>query len=290
MTYAADDQSIQRSAPVELYAFETPGTSWYLTTFNRDVDAPLWSNPATSQRYTATPGLSRSSLPVVSLGGVAEVSFDIPFEHPVAQLLLPGNAQRRYMLCTILRQQASGLLERKWQGYVTSANVTGRLCGIRVPDVLDDALDVDLPNASVSISCGHVLYDVNCRVLRAPNVVPTTMTLAAGVLLTVASVGGPYATPTWFVNGEVEHPASTERRTIVSHAGNVLTLDAPFPGAIWSGSVVVNLYPGCDHTMTEPDGCASKWNNRLNYGGHPQLPVSNPFSIGVGMASAVSRT
>lgn len=40
------------------------------------------------------------------------------------------------------------------------------------------------------------------------------------------------------------------------------------------GDMEVTLYPGCAHTMTD---CRVKFNNLVNYGGDPYIPLMNPF-------------
>lgn len=278
MTYQADDQSISSSRPRELFTFETPSSVAYLTSFNRDIVAERWDDPLTDVTYVATPGLGRTSLPVVNVGGTSEVVVDLPHEHEVAQMVLGSTFYiRRYMQVTVLRQQEiSGEIIRAWQGYVVSANVEGRKCNIRIPNLFMEALDTDVPTALVMRNCNHVLYDTNCRVDRASFDHSTTGSSgSADNEIVVASLGS--GTADWYKWGEIEHPTSTERRTIVKQVGTTLTLDAPFPFAIWAMDANFNVYAGCDHTMSGTHGCQPKFANRRRFGGFPQLPVVNPY-------------
>lgn len=277
-TYTDGEQSPHNSAPIELVTFETPSQKWYLTQFNRDISGPQWDVPG-NVTYVATPGLSRSSLPIVTLTNTSEVSIDLPFEHVISQTLLPGLiAIRRYMKVTILRVQANtGGFVRHWQGFVNSVNVRGRYAGLRISNGIDDRLMVDLPGASVSVTCNHVLYDDKCRVNRASFSFATAMSFRSGQSLVVSAVNV-VPRSTYYDGGEIIHPTSTERRTITSYPGSGTTfiLEAPFPEFVWTLDSNLILYAGCDHSMPF---CVTQFNNRLNFGGSAQLPTSNPFRV-----------
>lgn len=280
MTYTADDTSVASSRPRELFTFETPSSARYLTSFTRDVIAPRWDDPFTNVTYVATPGFGRTSLPIVSVGGTTDVSVDLPFEHAVAQEII-GTVRfmKRFHKVTIVRQQeVSGETRRVWQGYVTSALVDGRKCSLKIPNLVMDAIDMEVPNAVVSRYCQNILYDDNCRVLLASYAFVTTVAGSpTGPVVSVAALSS-FATD-YYKNGMIVHNASSEKRTIVSNSSLVLTLDAPFPNDIWAGSTAVTVYPGCDHTIDGANGCYTKFANRVNFAGMPQLPVSNPYLL-----------
>lgn len=279
MTYSTDDKTVSGSRPIDLYTFEGPLTTFYLTTFNRDVVAQRWDDPLTNVTYVATKGLGRTSLPTTQVNGNMEVSVQLPFEHPLAQLMIPGTrTMPQYLKCTIMRQQqVSAELKRTWQGFVTSVNVTGRDCGLRIPNLLMEALQVDVPVAALSKTCPHVLYDVNCRVVRASFALSVNWVVQNQNVLTVTSTGAP-SNALWWNEGEVLHVASGERRTIKTRNGNDLTLEYPFPEQVVALAGSVTLYAGCDHSYTGINGCNPKFANRKNFGGHPLLQASNPWA------------
>jgi hypothetical protein len=74
---------------------------------------------------------------------------------------------------------------------------------------------------------------------------------------------------------EIGSGAAFERRSIlhsVAITGGVrLTLDRPLLKSAVSASI--DLYPGYDGTI---DTCESKFSNRINFGGHPYVPDTNP--------------
>ena len=58
---------------------------------------------------------------------------------------------------------------------------------------------------------------------------------------------------------------------MTSHAGSSLTLANPCALAV---SDAVTLYPGCARNR---ETCKNKFNNILNFGGWPWIPLRNPF-------------
>lgn len=60
---------------------------------------------------------------------------------------------------------------------------------------------------------------------------------------------------------------------IVGHAGANLTLMAPLPGL--AAGMSAKLYAGCDRSLSV---CGSRFDNVVNFGGFPWIPLKNPFS------------
>lgn len=110
-----------------------------------------------------------------------------------------------------------------------------------------------------------------CNASAAAMRVNATLTSVTGSVVQGATFAGqPNA---WFAGGWIEWSSgtATERRFIISHTGDTLTLLTP---ALVPVGTVVAAYPGCDHTLAT---CNSKFNNAVNYGGQPWIPGINPF-------------
>lgn len=67
------------------------------------------------------------------------------------------------------------------------------------------------------------------------------------------------------------------RRSIVSHVGAVLRLDAPLLVSLPAGTRATVL-AGCDKALTT---CETKFGNVPRYGGYPFIPLKNPFESGI---------
>lgn len=162
--------------------------------------------------------------------------------------------------------------------------------------------DQQAPNFLIGPGCNHSLFSVGCGLSRAAwvhtalvNGVPSSAFPHTLAIDGLARTTGP--TPAyfadWFAHGWVEvgtpGTAGWQRRWILTStnptAGALtLTLHKAFD-PLPSDNAAVTLYPGCDltaescrayHASTNPRG---KFDNFANYGGHPQVPASNPSLV-----------
>lgn len=149
------------------------------------------------------------------------------------------------------------------------------------------------PRFRMQPGCNHQLFSVGCSLLSSDwkftasvSGTPTAGYPFAINLASLARVTGvmPTVDAGWFAGGWAEFGsgATLSRRAIINNTAAVssaLTITvardpSPFPGA---GASVV-LYPGCNGSK---DTCTSKFNNFLNFGGHPFMPPANPSLIKV---------
>lgn len=123
-------------------------------------------------------------------------------------------------------------------------------------------------------SCPHNLYGTEvggCNANKANFRVDATLTSVTASVVQAAV----FATKRdgWFDGGWIEWTVgtATERRFIITHVGDTVTLMTP---AYASVGTVVASYPGCAHDLTT---CDTKFGNSDNYGGQPWIPSTNPF-------------
>lgn len=162
--------------------------------------------------------------------------------------------------------------------------------------------DRSVPRFRLQTGCNHTLFDVGCGLSKA------AWKFMAKVgdpgdpgypfefeLTGLARASGPAPTffEHWFAGGWIEFGSAATwcRRPILRSSavsGGVVTVTLsrdldPFPE---TGDDVV-LYPGCDgrdvtckahHATNNPEG---KFDNWLNFGGHPFVPVANPSLVKV---------
>lgn len=160
--------------------------------------------------------------------------------------------------------------------------------------------DQMLPRPWVQPGCNHALFSVGCGLLKSDWQFTATVSDpgVAGYpfefeISSLARTTGP--TPDyfadWFSGGWVEFGTGRQlcRRPILRSTNPVagvlvITLSGD-PLVFPSVSDAVVLYPGCDGRMesckafdggTNPEG---KFDNFLNFGGHPFVPVANPTLI-----------
>jgi hypothetical protein len=75
----------------------------------------------------------------------------------------------------------------------------------------------------------------------------------------------------WFNAGYIEK--GTERRMIINHAGDTLTLLNPMAGLAVGDAITA--YAGCKRDYSD---CVSKFNNGERFFGFEWIPARNPFN------------
>lgn len=266
MSYDSDEKSISDSAPVELYEFVLPTQTIRLTS------GPVAITYA-AQVYTPA-ALARTSVPVATQTSSAEVNVDLSLTSTLTQAIIAGIIPSKITV-TIRRYQAlSTVAVIIWTGYVADVRIKGGAASLRIASLYAELLETQISTAVLQRTCNHVLYDARCTVARGAGVATTiSSTSNGGRTLVVSTVGG--AIDSFYRHGEMLHPITGERRTVLEQVGTTLTIVAPFPTGIANA---YTLFAGCDHSV---DTCKIKFANVVNFGGHPLLPVANVFKTRV---------
>jgi hypothetical protein len=267
MTYLADDSGVATSKPVELYEFtDTKGVVTYRTSNYRDVVFG-------GNTYVATPGLKRGQFPIVgSLTNVPEMTVEVPMSDALVSNYCSAGVPPQNWKARIFRvQRTSNLSEDQHNGVIRSCDLKSstRTAVFTSVSVAGPNLDHPVPNLVVSPLCPHTLYDSLCQANRAANTISPTITNIAGRVLTISSRGAMSTTDLKF--GDLIHPTSGERRSIIDHSDLTVTINAALPsGGRYpaANGQVVQLSKGCDRTASR---CVSGFNNMVNFVGDPQF-------------------
>jgi uncharacterized phage protein (TIGR02218 family) len=282
-TYLDAEQGEQSSEPRE-YCRIAYGNTQHLITFgNRDLFVA-------GAIYTAVAS-ERGELGVTAAGNGKELTLTLPVNHAFVQRYLQQGTPPRFITFTMWCQQSNGSIEQQFVGEITSMSVddeNGR-ASFRIPSRAGESLLRVVSNVTIGRTCPHVLYDTMCQIPRSlgSTYFSTTVIAVDGRTVRVdlgVSTSNPYRLD-WAVNGELYHPTSGERMTVIVQADvspgtstiTKLTMQAPIVGLAVGDTV--EIYAGCDHTL---DTCVNKYANRQNFGGFPQLPKANPFIPGTG--------
>lgn len=265
MSYDAFEDSFHDAAPVECYKFIGSFTTYRYT--SSDVETTLNGevySPVSSKRNALRAGTQDDD----SLHLEVQLPFDVEVVKDYAYAESPFNLTLElYRVHRGTSFATDWVL--LWKGRITSFSVAGRIAKLRVPSIFSRALQGDLPSAYYQNSCNHVLYDGRCRANR------TAFTHTAKVLS--VGVNNFEVDDDGFADGvlragEAINSRNGERRMILSNSVNLVVLSYPFVD-LRDGDLV-DLVAGCDHSFAT---CKSKFNNALNYGGHPYVPSDNPF-------------
>lgn len=129
-------------------------------------------------------------------------------------------------------------------------------------------LQKPIPKERAQPTCNVFPYTVKCglnKVSYQEEFVVTSIS-SDGMIISEASLSG--YDDDYFTWGWVESDMTS--RLIVSHIGSNIYMRYPFSAETGD---IVKVYPGCNGTI---ETCYSKFNNVVNFRGHPQVPVDNP--------------
>lgn len=258
------------------------GGTWTAGTDGQSVSVGYTSadEPITYDGTTYYPAiLTRDAL---ETGGAEVSSTDttlvLPRDHAVAQWFAEGNDERPVSV-TMYRLHRSDLTAAVTPviARVTQALFRENRCELTLGPLALHTLNRSAPRDRWSPGCNHVLYGTRCKASRALHTLQQAEVLALSsdrLEVTVAGVAdhmASYDGRDVFAGGYLV-PATGPSRTIRFSTGDVVTLVAPIPG-LTVGSLV-DVVEGCALTL---DACIHQFDNLVNYGGFPSIPLRNPM-------------
>lgn len=125
-------------------------------------------------------------------------------------------------------------------------------------------------------SCPHVLYGRGCFLDKENWDIAGTVASVDKTTVTITEAAS--FADGYFTCGMLEAPDGT-LRFITNHAGGTISLIRELDSLTTAFNeqgpgVSVRMFPGCDRTK---ETCSGKFNNLLNMGGFPFIPLKNPF-------------
>lgn len=266
MTFDTDERSVQGGSPIELFKFTGTYTTWRLTNWGR----PVTNSDGT---YSAEYAIERTEREAGTQEDDVSMDVSIEASHPMVSAYAIQEAPPGLLL-EIFRAHPGDLDDtfKIWEGEVISWNLTGRVAKMRVPSLFSFLLDSPLPRPRYQAPCNHILGDEFCGVdlSDAANFNTTTIAAISGTSVTL--------TANTIADGECvagEMIVGSERRMITANTGTAFTISSPFSSEVGIGDSVT-VQRGCDHAK---DGdCLNRFNNVINFGGHPLVPTRNPFN------------
>lgn len=264
MSYATREASTDAGSPIELYEFRSGGTAWRYTsgaqdtTFGTDV-------------YTAVP-MKRGSIEQTGEIGRAGLRITLARDVAIAEAFIASPPSEVTLLTLYRQHRGDAETVVIWMGRVLNAEWRGSELELNCEPVYTSLKRTGLRRL-YQRNCPHVLYGTSCQASAVVHRVPGSVVSLTGVLLSVPAAAG-FATG-HFAGGFATWAASglTEKRMIVAHTADSVTLSAVPPGLAVGDTI--SLYPGCDRTLAT---CDTKFGNSANFGGFPFTPAKNPFA------------
>lgn len=273
MTYATDETSVEDSQPRDCIEFILPIVTYRLTSGVEDV-------VLNGQTYTA--GTIKRSEPRIMPTGqsTSELEIEMLVSHYIPQRYLAGGVPPRRIDVNVYRyQKTSAQYELYWSGRVTSMSCKRHLAVFLVPARGDEVQKRRIPTITLGKECPHILFNANtCRANRAGFTVTRTVVSVNGPVIALDSAVN--ADATWSKYGEVTHVASGEKSTVQSQFNGLVIPGYPpsvtlhLPISDIKAGDTIQISAGCAHDI---ETCATKFQNKNNYGGAPHLPAQNPF-------------
>ena len=270
MTYDASEISVDSGEPVELYTFNNQANVYRHTSHSENVTY-------LDAEYIAIP-LSRSGIDQTQESSRNNITLTTSRDQAIAQLFR-DRPPSDVVTLSIVRKHLTDVDDESaiiWTGRVLNIELTGMQANLHCEPIFTSIKRPGM-RRHWQRSCPHVLYDVDCGVVKTDHQMTGTVSAVNNNVLTISEAS---AKPDGYFSGGFikwqKVSGDVERRMIIAHTGNQLTMTFSMPGLSDAGvAQSVFLYPGCKHSMNE---CNTKYSNILNYGGQPWIPQKNPFN------------
>lgn len=263
MAYNDLEYSVEDGQSFELYEFTRGTWTMYLTTGASEFYASPSKTftPSPIERTKIKYGQDALKDPITLMlprGDSLSTDFlNIPPEDTTSLTVRRGHFGLDYSETVVM-----------WKGRISGASTNEETVSIACDSIYTSIQQNGLRERMEYI-CQAPLYSTQCLVNQPLYRFDDIIQNVSGTLITMTTTSS--KVDGWFNGGIIEY--NNERRFIIKHVGNVLTISRPLSSLL--GLQEVAVYPGCNHMM---DDCLVKFDNILNYKGFPWIPNRNPFA------------
>lgn len=262
MTFDARENSRNDGEPYELYLFETETKSWRVTSADREISYLAHTYERAAIHRTGTEqGQELKS---------GSIQITIPKTHPLAGEFIGFIPSTPMSLVIYRGHEGEAEVAVQFVGGISRAQFTDECELTAIPE--SDILKSTIPITQYQRPCNHFLYDVGCQMDRDDFKTTAVLSLVNGT--TVKSAAFAAQADGWFDAGYIER--GTERRMILTHVGDTLTLLNAMSGL--AGGATIDAFAGC---MRNSQVCRDKFDNLVHFLGFEFIPTKNPFVGGV---------
>ena len=259
MSYDSLEQSTMGSQPIELYhVYDDCGSHWRYTSNAKE-------QTFAANTYTPEP-IHRESIELNNNHFKNEVSLTLGRNNPFALNYISGILESKVILDIYRLQGADSILY--WSGVVQQVTFDEN----EIPTIRSTPLTSEIVRVGArrrcQIMCDLPLYSSLCSVSKVLFTISGTITAVDGIELSSATFST--KANNWLKGGMII--IGDAKRLVHYHQGSNIKIGRHIPNLAVGTSFTA--YAGCAHTSTV---CASKFSNKINYGGCQFLPIANPF-------------
>lgn len=268
MSFSTIETSVDSGRPLELMLVSYLTNHWSFTTSEEPVihDGRTYI-PLPMQRTEIAPtgDVSKSS-----------ITIKVPQDCPVGELFRVQPPSGVVTVTLFAKHVDDVEVKTIWKGRIVNVEWEQPWLSLTSENVFSSLRRLGL-RRKYSVQCLLPLYSVGESLCNAnKDSFKETHTVAAisGSTISCPTIvraagyfAGGYMTWIHATKGYLEQRMITE-----SDASGNLVIPSPPPGLV--AGAEINIYPGCDHSLST---CHAKFNNSENFGGTPFIPQKNPF-------------
>lgn len=285
------------SQPVEFLTIKNGSNIWQYT--NSNINQTLGARTFVPAAYTRNePSFSKDT-------SDGQIKIRIPSSLPIVEFYetIPSSEISSITIERQIRNDPDLGVQIFWKGQVASVQREGDFATILAVPL--NRLPAQIPRYTYSGLCNWFLFQDQCGLSRenwrhiGPVVTldpssPTIITIT-GLRTQAAALDAQVSPQTltsqqlddYWLGGYIQNADGEKRGIYATDVDGVpdrIRVLQPFRSLAVSD--VVNVFAGCDRTR---DTCAAKFNNSINHGGFPDIPVVNPFTTELPPGSAATE-
>ena len=266
MSHDAQEQSRADASPVELYKFTMLTQTWRYASGDQARTGP-------DDELYAPATIRRTAQDFSQEDTAANIEVAVAFDNPVAQLFRDYTPPASVVLVIYRFHLTDDEDEVVAFGpfSVVSVRFAGGEATLTCAPI-QGALARKIPSVVYQSLCNWTFGGPGCGV--DPDDWSDEAELDSVVGVTLVSTIFDTRDDGFYRSGWIER-TNGERRFIVAHVGNTLTLSVPFPATLEAGETVT-AFAGCAKT----EAACTAFGNLLQHMGFPRVPSRNPYGGG----------
>lgn len=269
-TFDEIEESASDGEKIELYEFAFGSSTLRFTTADQTIVVPVVGG--VDKVYTKATIVRTEIANASDHTQQAGLELEVPKDHPIADMFRIFVPSQPITITILQFHRQLFEIDGAWLGFVRSVSWAKNAAKIKCEPITAKMKREGL-RPSYQRLCNWQLYGPDCRAIADSFKLSGTVTAILGDTVTSPAFLGEASG--WLDSGSAV-TTDLDRRLILTHVGDTITLLLPFEDLKVGDSI--DVFAGCTRTKAI---CISKFNNLVNFGGHPWIPDKNPFDVGL---------